>query len=281
MGTLGHTWKNSKKTCRKRSESLKKFFANNPDKKLSGKDNPFYGKKHTEEANERNRVAHLGKKQSRETIEKRIKTIRERYNGGWPLDGFRHNSNSKKKMSKSMKGRTSWNKGKHWSEEVKIKMRNAKVGKSHSDNHKRRISKGLVKAYQEDRRPLDRRFMTGYFYSKKNRKEIHYRSSYELFAYELLEKMSMVFSYEVEPFSITYRKGFDEIGEYIPDILITYMDGSQELIEVKPERELENDNVVKKIKAAKKYCKKNDMSFSIWTENQVFKNKIREPVRAH
>lgn len=36
----------------------------------TGKENPFYGKKHTEKAKEKNRKVHLGKKQTKESIEK-------------------------------------------------------------------------------------------------------------------------------------------------------------------------------------------------------------------
>lgn len=56
----------------------------------SGKNNPFYGKHHTIENLEKNRIAHLGN------------TIRK---------GSHHTEESKRKMSISMKGRIPWNKG--------------------------------------------------------------------------------------------------------------------------------------------------------------------------
>jgi endogenous inhibitor of DNA gyrase (YacG/DUF329 family) len=42
-------------------------------KPKSGKDNPFYGKKHTEKSKEINRIKHQGRKQTKEVIEKRIR----------------------------------------------------------------------------------------------------------------------------------------------------------------------------------------------------------------
>ncbi len=39
-----------------------------------------------------------------------------------------------------MKTRTSWNKGKHWSEEVKEKFRLAKLGRKYSEEHRKKIS---------------------------------------------------------------------------------------------------------------------------------------------
>lgn len=41
-------------------------------KSMPGENNPFYKRKHTPEANEKNRIAHLGKKQSPETISKKV-----------------------------------------------------------------------------------------------------------------------------------------------------------------------------------------------------------------
>jgi len=249
----------------------------------SGSENPFYGKHHSEEVKEKNRIAHLGKKQSRETIEKRIKTIRERYNGGWHKttnggpswnSGITCSDKTKKKISKSMKKK--WNDPEFREKSVKSAKK-----KTLSEKHKQNISKGLSKAYVEGRRESTRKigFYSGSFYSKKNGKTLEYRSSYEWFAYQLLEQMVMVFAYEVEPFTIKYRKGYNKVGRYTPDILVTYMDGSKQLIEVKPKKKVNDEMVQKKMKAAKRYCKKNGIEFSMWTEDQVFKRDIRKPAK--
>ena len=258
------------------SISLKKFHSDNPEF-IAGENNPFYGKRHSDESKERNRQAHLGKKQSKETIAKRVKTIRDKNNGKWHLDGFKHSEESNQKNREAHFGKIPWNKGITWPKEVLVKMSKSKKGQSLTNEHRRNISLGLARAYAEGRRSGDRRrFITGYFYSKKNGKDMYYRSSYELFAYRILEQMKPVSSYVTEPFSISYFNGYDHISQYIPDILVIYDDGFKELIEVKPERDVEKIKNVRKFKAARKYCDKHDMRFSVWTEDQVFKHKLEK-----
>ena len=111
---------------------------------------------------------------------------------------------------------------------------------------------------------------SGHFYSAKNGKDVHYRSSFELAAYQILEQLSKVQSYEEEPFAIPYFIG-EVKHRYIPDILVTYDDGSKELIEVKPEYLVKDEKVQLKNMAAEIYCKENDIDkFSIWTEKEIF-----------
>ena len=65
-------------------------------------DNPFYGKRHTDEAKEKDRRAHVGKK---------------------------HTGEQKRKISKSLKGRSvPWLKGKKLSEEHKKRIRRKHLG---------------------------------------------------------------------------------------------------------------------------------------------------------
>lgn len=109
---------------------------------------------------------------------------------------------------------------------------------------------------------------SGFYYSKKNKKEIHYRSSYELIAYKILEQLSKVASYDNEPFSIKYNC-FGIIHRTLPDILVTYTDGARELIEVKPEWKLNDKVTILKFMAMENYCKDNNMNFSIWSESKL------------
>ncbi len=108
----------------------------------------------------------------------------------------------------------------------------------------------------------------GYFYSHKNGKKIHYRSSYELTAYEILEQMSKVKNYEIEPFGIPY-KFFGAIRRTVPDILITYTDGSKELIEVKSEWNLKDKRTNCKIWAMNDHAVSKGWLFNVWTEKQL------------
>ena len=108
---------------------------------------------------------------------------------------------------------------------------------------------------------------TGYFWSDKNGKLLHYRSSYELIVYKMFEVISKVVKYEVEVVVIPYKWADGSVHRYHVDILVWYDDGTKELIEVKPEYKLEDDLVRLKIEAGKNYAEQNDMKFSVWTEN--------------
>lgn len=94
---------------------------------------------------------------------------------------------------------------------------------------------------------------------------VWFRSSYELAAFKLLDQMSVVETYEVEPFPISYGEG----KVYIPDILISYRDGSRELVEVKPERLVGLKENKAKFSAARRWCRENDATFEVWTETHL------------
>jgi hypothetical protein len=110
-------------------------------------------------------------------------------------------------------------------------------------------------------------FKTGLYTSNKAG-SIRYRSSYELIAYQILDQLSIVKSYQCDPFRIPYIFK-DDTHTYIPDILVTYVDNSQELIEVKPERFLLDEKVVAKSIAAKQYCVTLGIKYSLWTEKNL------------
>jgi very-short-patch-repair endonuclease len=93
---------------------------------FSGKNNPFFGRHHTEEAKEKNRLAHLGKHGP--------------HKGGW-----HHTKESKEKISKTLRGRPSPNKGKVRSESVKEKIRIANTGKRRSPESIERYRKANQK----------------------------------------------------------------------------------------------------------------------------------------
>ena len=106
----GHAGKHlSEETKNKLSESLKG--------KHTGEENSFYGRHHTEESNEKNRIAHIGKPSS----------FKDRH----------HSDETKLKMSLAKKGKTTWMKGKTHTEEAKEKNRLAHLGVEPSNKGKR------------------------------------------------------------------------------------------------------------------------------------------------
>jgi hypothetical protein len=211
-----------------------------------------------------------------------------------PFFGKHHSDETKAKISKVNKGRiisdehkdiiSKTHKGRVFSEKHKARISKATTGKNHpmygkhhSAESKAKISRAVAIAYAEGRRSNSRTcYKNGHIWSEKTGKRIHYRSSYELAVYELLEVMPMVVHYEVEPFFIKYRHSYDEVRRYVPDLLVTYKDGSKDLIEIKSFHFLNEFD--KKEKAARKYCERNDLGFKIFTENEIFKHNLREPV---
>lgn len=100
---------------------------------------PMKGKHHTEEAIEKNRLAHLGKPSamkgkhhSKEAREKMSESCRQSYENGRSVwnKGIPWPEEVKKKMSESRKGQIPWIKGKHHSEEtLKVIRENAEKRK--------------------------------------------------------------------------------------------------------------------------------------------------------
>jgi hypothetical protein len=149
-------------------------------------------------------------------------------------------------------------------EEVNILARKKGINKKEvKERQSRNLSQRILNGTFN---PFAKKFKTGYFYSEKNQKDLYYRSSYELKAYQMLEQMSLVNIYETEPFRIPYKDMKGVTRNYIPDILIIYEDGMRELVEVKPENLLKDETIQIKTESAKQYCKANNMSFNIWTE---------------
>ncbi len=114
----------------------------------------------------------------------------------------------------------------------------------------------------------DKVYKEGIFYSVKSERELYYQSSYELTAFEILEQLSKVKEYSRVSFGISYVfKG--EKHYTIPDILVTYTDGTRELIEVKSEWELHKRKTNIKFWAMNDYAANQGWDFNVWTEKEL------------
>ena len=140
-------WKGKKFTeevKKKISEGIKKSYIESRriPIKLIGKKNPMYGKHHTLESRKKISLGHLGLKQSKESIRKRL----EKTKGNKPNLGkhWKLSKETKRKMSESLKGNTR-NLGKHFSEEHKRKIGEGNKGKKHSEESRKKISKARAK----------------------------------------------------------------------------------------------------------------------------------------
>ena len=106
------------------------------------------------------------------------------------------------------------------------------------------------------------------FFSNKNQKNIYYQSSYELVAFQQLESDDEALIFSRCPFGIPYFiKGNKH--NYLPDIFVTYKDGSKLVIEIKPSVFVNDPVNIAKWKSAIKYCKKEDYIFKVWTEKEL------------
>ena len=115
-----------------------------------------------------------------------------------------------------------------------------------------------------------RGYKRGYFYSKKNSKNLYYMSSWELTAFQILESLVSVKNYRAQYPRIKYFYNGEERW-YVVDISVEYEDGQKQLIEVKRKYEVLNDNRVKcKLDAGRSFARQNNMKFDVWTEDKLF-----------
>lgn len=102
----------------------------------------------------------------------------------------------------------------------------------------------------------------GYFNSLKCKCEIYYGSSYELRCMYLLENNDLVNSFSRANTFVDRDKRHRN-----PDLLVNYIDGRVEIIEVKAERVLANHiEVQKQVEETRNYCKVNNIDFRVWSE---------------
>jgi hypothetical protein len=182
--------------------------------------------------------------------------------------------------------------GKHHSIETKSKMSKLMSGRVYTDEHKQNISEGrkemlsaqggLLKttreklskaAIQQHINGFDAKthHARGTHISKKCDKVIKYKSSYEKKAFMKLDEDNSVLKYEYESTAINYYNPVKCInGSYLVDLVVYYDDGTKKLIEVKPNKWLQDLTVVAKIDAGKAYASKHEMAFEVWEETTLF-----------
>ena len=184
-----------------------------------------------------------------------------------------------------------WNEGLKLPEDVKQKMSIAHSGKEFTDEHcenisigrkkmlvetggfskehREKISKATIKQYQNGFEPK-LHHVSGWHNSPKAGK-VFFRSSYEKKAFIKLDEDNAVQTYKVEAVSTEYFNTEKEINSsYLIDLFVEYTDGSKKLIEVKPEKWLEDNIVSLKIEAGKNKAHQMGIPFEIWTEMNLF-----------
>jgi hypothetical protein len=116
------------------------------------------------------------------------------------------------------------------------------------------------------------KFREGWYESSKMKKRFYYRSGWEETVFECLDLHTEVFAFDAEPFKIPYLyNGLPH--EYIPDLLVTFMDQHKEIWEVKPANQTMLEQNHCKWKAAAEVCKSRGWKFIIQTEVGIGKLK--------
>jgi hypothetical protein len=115
------------------------------------------------------------------------------------------------------------------------------------------------------------RSISGTHFSSKIERDVNFMSLYEKKAYEILDSMESVASYQDQPFTISYEYNGQPFT-YIPDILVYLTDGSIKLLEVKPAERLSSPRVQAKHAAAEVFCIKKGWAFMVLTEVDLFRN---------
>lgn len=111
---------------------------------------------------------------------------------------------------------------------------------------------------------------TGYFASYKNNNQIAFESVMERDLFMILEFDDNVLKYEEQPLRVFYPYN-NRTRRYTPDVLITYKDDSQKLIEVKYASELtSNEDLAEKMSILKKYfLNEYSLNFELFTDEDI------------
>jgi hypothetical protein len=173
-----------------------------------------------------------------------------------PFVGRSHSKETKDRISEKRKKYYETNDG-YWkgrciSEEAKEKMSNTRTEKwanGEYDHIKMAWAKGK------------------YFFQKAGR-EVWYRSSWELAFMKYLDSKDDVVSCDYESVRIPYYGTDGDKRNYIPDFLIEYRN-KKELVEIKPYLRKDSEVNKRKFKAAREYCKDNNIKFKVISERYL------------
>lgn len=116
-----------------------------------------------------------------------------------------------------------------------------------------------------------RGYFKGDYVSLKTGQTCSYRSGWELGFLWHLDMSPDVLTFEYESMKIPYvsnsRTG--KTRNYIPDFVVTYVDGNKFVIEIKPSRKLTQVTVLKKLAAAEQWTRAHGMTLAVLTEHEL------------
>lgn len=117
-----------------------------------------------------------------------------------------------------------------------------------------------------------RRYKTGEHHSQKlTNGPAKYRSGWEAKYMVWLDENPHVVSYEYESVRISYISNY-KTGKtrlYTPDFLVVWDDGKRILVEIKPNKKLDQLTIRRKADAAKTWCSEHDAIYEFITEDTL------------
>ena len=126
-------------------------------------------------------------------------------------------------------------------------------------------------ARKRRRRKRKGHYHTGAYTSTKTGQVCKYRSGWELAYLTYLDSHAAVKDFGYESVKIPYvsnvRSG--KVRNYYPDFLIEFVDGSQQLVEIKPSKRVKQVRVQKKLRAAEQWCREHGVTLVVITEVEL------------
>lgn len=108
----------------------------------------------------------------------------------------------------------------------------------------------------------------GKFPSRKNGRMVHHEGLLELEAIYLFEASSLIIRYREQPPTIHYPDG-TRLRRYTPDFELVLVSGEVVLIEVKPERSLQDEEVRHKLDRVAEHMQRSAKTFIILTDATI------------
>ena len=205
-------------------------------------------------------IAERARKIGKESAQKISETRKKNLASGkviHPWVGRAHSKKTKEKISKSRKKyyetHDGYWKNKKLPESAKVKMSET------------RTKKWVNGDYDH----IKMAWAKGHYFFKKSDREVYYRSSWELAFMKHLDAKEEVVRCEYERIRIPYRDTESRQRHYVPDILVEYIDDRKVLYEIKPFVRKDSEINKRKFKAARQYCKENNLKFKVVTEKYL------------
>lgn len=147
---------------------------------------------------------------------------------------------------------------------------NGMFGRRHSDDAKAKMSESKSMLILDGKfRPYGSNKKTGWYESSKTGRKHWFRSSWEETVMNYLDKDPNVVTWNYESVRIQYYYNNNKRW-HIPDFVVTFMNNTTEMWEVKPSQFLQTERVCRTSEAGKKYCAENNISlYKFITGNEI------------